>query len=138
MRWRIRMITAGIVFGCLLGCGSATVSKDGTAGALWFGTETVGDICVVAHRRDGVRFQQVGFGTTDQSGFFNLLKIGGQDPLLLEPGDYVFTLESVGPQIDFPTVYLQPELTPLKVAWSTGMTMLDLQAPEQLIAALTW
>lgn len=122
---------------CLSGCGSApAVSREGSHGLLTFGPQTLGDICVVVHRKEGTGFQQQGFGTTDQAGFFHLLKDGGQEPLVLEPGDYSFTLESVGPQIVFPAPYLKPETSPLCVTWTAEMTSLDLQAPEELLAKL--
>lgn len=122
---------------CLSGCGSTpSVSREGSNGLLTFGAQTLGDICVVVHRKEGTGFQQQGFGTTDRAGFFHLLRDGGQEPLVLEPGDYSFTLESVGPQIVFPAPYLKPETSPLKVTWTAELTTLDLQAPEELLAKL--
>ena len=120
----------------LFGCSEPTVSKAGSTGALKFGTQTLGDICVVVHKPDGTAFQQLGFGTTDVDGNFFLLKTGGEEALVLEPGDYTFTLEPVGPQIAFPPIYLQPEKSPLKTTWTTDMTSLDLNAPEELLKNL--
>ena len=130
-----RIITLILVSG-LLGCSEPTVSKDGSIGTLKFGTQTLGDICVVVHKKEGSAFQQLGFGTTDGTGMFFLLKTGGQEALILEPGDYTFTLEPVGPQIAFPPVYLQPEKSPLKSTWTADMTSLDLNAPEELLKNL--
>ena len=130
-----RFITL-ILVGSLLGCSEPTVSKDGSIGTLKFGTQTLGDICVVVHKKEGSAFQQLGFGTTDGTGMFFLLKTGGQEALILEPGDYTFTLEPVGPQISFPPVYLQPEKSPLKSTWTADMTSLDLNAPEELLKNL--
>ncbi len=122
---------------CLSGCGSApAVSRDGSHGLLTFGPQTLGDICVVVHHKKGAGFRQLGFGTTNQAGFFHLLKDGGQEPLILEPGEYSFTLESVGPQIVFPAPYLKPTTSPLKVTWTAEMKSLDLQAPAGLLAKL--
>lgn len=120
----------------LFGCSEPTVSKDGSIGTLKFGAQTLGDICVVVHKQDGTAFQQLGFGTTDGTGKFFLLKTGGQEALILEPGDYSFTLEPVGPQIAFPTIYLQPEKSPLKTNWTADKTSLDLNAPEELLKNL--
>jgi len=120
----------------LFGCSEPTVSKDGSTGALKFGTQALGDICVVVHKKEGATFQQLGFGTTDGTGNFFLLKTGGQEALILEPGDYFFTLEPVGPQIAFPAIYLQPEKSPLKITWTADMTSLDLKAPEELLENL--
>ena len=130
-----RFITL-ILVSSLLGCSEPTVSKDGSIGTLKFGTQTLGDICVVVHKKEGSAFQQLGFGTTDGTGMFFLLKTGGQEALILEPGDYSFTLEPVGPQIAFPPVYLQPEKSPLKSTWTADMTSLDLNAPEELLKNL--
>jgi hypothetical protein len=130
-----RFITL-ILVGSLLGCSEPTVSKDGSIGTLKFGTQTLGDICVVVHKKEDSAFQQLGFGTTDGTGMFFLLKTGGQEALILEPGDYTFTLEPVGPQIAFPPVYLQPEKSPLKSTWTADMTSLDLNAPEELLKNL--
>ena len=130
-----RFITL-ILVSSLLGCSEPTVSKDGSIGTLKFGTQTLGDICVVVHKKEGSAFQQLGFGTTDGTGMFFLLKTGGQEALILEPGEYTFTLEPVGPQIAFPPVYLQPEKSPLKSTWTADMTSLDLNAPEELLKNL--
>ena len=130
-----RFITL-ILVSSLLGCSEPTVSKDGSVGTLKFGTQTLGHICVVVHKKEGSAFQQLGFGTTDGTGMFFLLKTGGQEALILEPGDYTFTLEPVGPQIAFPPVYLQPEKSPLKSTWTADMTSLDLNAPEELLKNL--
>ncbi|MFO1004274.1 MAG: hypothetical protein U0936_28480 [Planctomycetaceae bacterium] len=130
------IILSLILTNSLFGCSAPTVSKDGSTGALKFGTQTLGDICVVVHKQDGSAFQQLGFGTTDGAGKFFLLKSGGQEALILEPGDYSFTLEPVGPQIAFPPIYLQPEKSPLKTTWTADMTSLDLNAPEELLKNL--
>jgi hypothetical protein len=136
MNIRIRIICVGILIGCLLGCSTPTVSKAGSSGSLWFGGQTLSDICVVVHRKVDSSFQQIGFGTTDQTGFFHLLRPDGQEPLTLVPGDYSFTLESLGPQIVFPDIYLKPETTPLTATWASDTTSLDLKAPEELLANL--
>jgi hypothetical protein len=90
----------------------------------------------VVHRKEGAAFQQLGFGTTDGVGKFFLVKTGGQEALMLEPGEYSVTLEPVGPQIAFPPIYLQPEKSPLKSTWNADMTSLDLNAPEELLKNL--
>ncbi len=132
----IRIFTVGVLIGGLSGCGSTAISRDGSSGSLLFGTQTLSDICVVVHRKQGSEFQSPGFGITDHTGSFNLVATGGQEALILEPGEYCFTLESLGPQIVFPASYLKPETTPLKVNWSAEMTSLDLEAPEDLLAKL--
>lgn len=129
-----RFTILSVVLVCTLhGCSEPTVSQDGSIGTLHFGTQTLGDICVVVHKTDGTTFQQAGFGTTDGTGKFFLVKSDGQEALILEPGDYSFTLEPVGPQISFPAVYLQPAKSPLKTTWTADMKTLDLNAPEELL-----
>jgi hypothetical protein len=132
-----RLIPLSLVLsGILFGCSEPTVSTDGSVGTLRFGTQTLGDICVVVHKKEGAAFQQLGFGTTDGVGKFFLVKTGGQEALMLEPGEYSVTLEPVGPQIAFPPIYLQPEKSPLKSTWNADMTSLDLNAPEELLKNL--
>ena len=131
-----KVLTIGILFGSFFGCSTPAVSKEGTSGSLWFGSQTLSDICVVVHQKGGAAFLSAGFGTTNHEGFFYLVKTGGQEPLILEPGEYSFTLESLGPQIVFPSSYLKPETSPLKVTWSSEMTILDLKAPEELLMKL--
>ena len=132
-----RFITLSLVLvSSLLGCSEPTVSKDGSVGTLKFGSQMLGDICVVVHKKNGNAFQQLGFGTTDGAGMFFLLKSGGQEALVLEPGEYSFTLEPVGPQITFPPAYLLPEKSPLNATWTADMKSLELNAPEELLKAL--
>lgn len=131
-----KLILIGILIGCLFGCSSPAVSKEGSPGTLWFGGQTLSDICLVVYRREGSLFVQAGFGTTDHAGYFHLLTVDGQTPLILEPGDYSFTLESLGPQIVFPDIYLKPETTPLTMTWTADSKSLDLIAPEELLANL--
>ena len=78
-------------------------------------------------------FQPIGFGNTAVDGSFLLYTPGADGPLWLEPGDYVFTLESLGPPVQFPDVYVNAETSPLKVTWSREMQTLALKAPESLI-----
>jgi hypothetical protein len=130
------LITAAFLTGVVAGCSSPAISTDGSPGTLLFGTAAVGDICVVVHRRQGSAFQSPGFGNTDQQGAFHLLQTGGQEALVLEPGEYCFTLESLGPPMVFPVVYRKPDTTPLKVNWTADMKSLDLKAPEELLARL--
>ena len=136
MKNRICVFNLGILIGGLIGCGSATTIEGGSPGFLWFGSEMLSGICVVAHHSDGASFHPVGYGTTNNAGHFKLLTPDGQSALHLEPGEYSFTLESVGPPVQFPEEFLRAETTPLKVTWTNEMSSLDLVAPQELIAAL--
>ncbi len=119
----------------MLGCDSATVpAKGGTSGTLKFGADVTSDIVVTVHQSIGGQFSPVGFGTTIQDGSFILYNAGATEPFWLEPSDYVFTLESIGPPVRFPKEYLSPKTTPLKVTWTAEMKSVDLEAPQKLIA----
>ena len=85
---------------CLVGCGSATVpALGGTSGSLRFGAAVTSDIVVTVHQQNGGEFSVIGFGTTIQDGSFVLYKPGATEPLWLVPGEYAFTLESIGPPV---------------------------------------
>lgn len=135
LKFRLRLLLTAISLHCLVGCGSATVpAEGGTTGSLKFGPEVTSDIVVTVHQQNGGQFSAIGFGTTIQDGSFILYKTGATEPLWLEPGDYVFTLESIGPLVQFPDEYLEPKATPLKITWTADMKSADLEAPQELIA----
>ncbi len=137
MNSRSRIASLVFAIATLIGCSQNAADQDGgTIGILRFGTETVGDICVVVHKQEASGFQQIGYGTTLASGTFSLVTIGGAEPLVLEPGEYAFTLESLGPQIPFPAEFLSPEKSPLKTTWGDESSLIDLEAPEKLISGL--
>ena len=118
----------------LTGCSDAPApATGGTPGTLTFGDGVTSDINITVHRNSAGSFQSVGFGLTDVDGKFILYQTGATGPLWLEPGDYVFTLESVGPSIKFPKEYLSPQLTPLTLNWTTDSKSADLSVPQKLL-----
>jgi hypothetical protein len=130
----LKFITPMLIAGFLGGCSGATSpAKGGTAGALMFGPEVTSDILVTVYQKNDTGFQSIGFGTTAVNGSFILYNTGATEPLWLEPGDYKFTLESIGPPVRFPAPYTTPESSPLHVNWNSDMTSLVLQAPENLL-----
>ena len=44
------------------------------------------------------------------------------------------TLESIGPSLQLPDAYKKPELSPLKITWTSDMKSVDLEVPEKLLA----
>ena len=131
---KLKLIIAILIAGFLCGCsGSRSPAKGGTAGALMFGPEVTSDILVTVYKKNDNGFQSIGFGTMAVNGSFILYNNGATEPLWLEPGDYKFTLESIGPPIKFPAPYLKPESSPLHVNWNSDMTSLVLQAPGNLL-----
>ena len=118
----------------LTGCSDApALATGGTPGTLTFGDGVTSDINITVHRDSAGSFQPIGFGLTDVDGKFILYQTGAAGPLWLEPGDHVFTLESVGPSIKFPKEYLSPQSTPLKLNWTAESKSADLSVPQKLL-----
>lgn len=130
-------IILGVLLACIAGCQQRSAEiTGGTPGTLRFGSQTIGDLVVVLHRGSSTSFEQVGFGRTNDAGEFQLVVQGKEEPLKLPPGDYVVTLESLGPPIAFPKEYVLTDKAVLKVSWTDSSVQLDLQAPEALLAPL--
>lgn len=118
------------------GCSDAPApTTGGTPGTLAFGDGVTSDINIAVHRSSAGSFQPIGFGLTDIEGKFILYQTGAAGPLWLKPGDYVFTLESVGPSIAFPKEYLSPQTTPLKLSWTASSKSADLKVSQKLLGS---
>lgn len=134
MMFRLRFLLMVISLDCLAGCGSATVpAEGGTSGTLKFGADAISDIVVTVHQGNSGQLIPIGFGTTMQDGSFFLYQTGATGPSWLEPGDYVFTRESIGRPVQFPDEFLEPGATPLKFTWTADMKSADSEAPHELI-----
>jgi hypothetical protein len=130
----IRCLIISVVPAILAGCGGgSSPAKGGTPGTLAFGANVSSDIRVTIHRRASGGFEVLGFANTAADGTFVLYNSGATEPLWLEPGNYAFTLESIGPPIEFPKEFTQPESTPLKVKWESDMSSIRLDAPPELL-----
>ena len=130
----IRVLLLAVVLVALPGCGGGpSPSKGGTPGKLTFGSNVSSDIKVTIHRNAASGFEELGFANTAADGSFVLYNLGATEPLWLEPGDYAFTLESIGPPVEFPEEFVKPESTPLKVTWTSDMTSVSLDAPPELL-----
>lgn len=131
----LRYFILAIVLTGLAGCGNATPGiAGGTAGKLSFGNDVSSDIRITVYEAQAGSFRPIGFGNSAADGSFVLYSPAADEPLWLQPGDYAFTLESLGPPVQFPDEYLNAETSPLKVTWSVEMPTLELKAPEELIA----
>lgn len=73
----------------------------------------------------------IGFGATNHEGKFRLVSPKGEGPLWLSPGDYVFTLQSLGPvPPPLSAAYASASKTPLKATWKASDLSLDLKLPK--------
>lgn len=111
----------------LSGCGTAAISG-GTTGSLSSAGNALGDIQITAYQNERGNVQQVGFAVTAADGTFALVRNGAAGALNLEPGEYCFTLESVGAPVVIPDEYLHADKTPLKLNWASG-SKLDFEIP---------
>lgn len=124
------LLFAFFLTGCENGPEPAT---GGTQGVLKFGSSVTSDMVVHVFQKQRSAFQEIGFGNTSADGTFVLYSPGAKEPLFLTPGEFAFTLESVGPTVKMPKEFLKPESTPLKVTWTEGMPSLILEAPEGIL-----
>ncbi len=118
---------------CLLfqaGCEpSPSLVEGGTAGSLMAGETPVPDVEVKIYAVGDST--PLGFGATNHEGKFRLVSPKGEGPLWLTPGDYVFTLESLGPvPPPLPAAYTNASKSPLKATWKEGDLALDLKIPK--------
>jgi len=131
-RWRLFNALLSLLY--IIGCsGSPAPAKGGTPGTLTFADGVTSDINVTVNQAIDGGFQQTGFGTTGLEGAFVLYQMGAAGPLWLEPGDYVFTLESIGPPITFPKEDRSPQTTPLKITWNADSKSVDLTVPQKML-----
>lgn len=118
---------------CLLfqvGCGqNPGLVEGGTAGSLVAGETPVPDVEVKFYALGSST--PMGFGATNHEGKFRLVLPKGEGPLWLSPGDYVFTLESLGPAPPpLLPAYSSASKSPLKATWKAGDQSLDLKIPK--------
>lgn len=112
------------------GCGPTPIAG-GTPGVVHVAGGTLADVQVHLHRLEGGLPARVGSGVTNVRGEFDCIRADGSGPLRLEPGDYVFTLESVGPTpLLWPPEYTDASKTPLKKTWAAADTRLEVHVPE--------
>jgi len=123
----VLLIASAALFGC--GTGGVNPVTGGTPGILHSGSDALSEIQITIHQMEGGTANAVGFAVTGSDGSFELVTNGAQGPLILNPGEYCCTLESVGAPVVIPADYAAPGSTPLKVAWSGTDERLDLNIP---------
>lgn len=100
----------------------------GTRGVLRRAGTGLREVQIHVHR-DGEP-TPIGFGISTEGGTFELYQPGARGPLHLAPGDYAFTLESVGPEpIPLPRETGDPQRTPLRKSWTDTDVSLELNLP---------
>ncbi|MFI4875083.1 MAG: hypothetical protein ACIALR_07090 [Blastopirellula sp. JB062] len=109
------------------GCGPRPV-VGGTAGKLSTGGNPLSEMQVNVYRADRSNEAPLGFGVTAADGSFELMRPAAAGPLTLEPGQYRFTVESIGSPIRLPKKYSDAEKSPLTVDWQADQP-LSLQIP---------
>ena len=127
MRYIALFIVCSQLF--LSGCGTER-SHDvgGTAGSLVAGELPLPDFEIKVYKTSST--VPLGLGTTGKDGKFQLMQPKGEGPLWLEPGDYAFTLESLGPASPpMSPTYTNASKTPLKVSWKVDDKSLSLKIP---------
>ncbi len=113
----------------LSGCGAMpTQVVGGTAGSLTAGELPIPDFEIKVYKAGST--VPLGLGTTGKDGTFQLMEPKGGSPLWLAPGEYVFTLESLGPvPPPLSPAYMNATKTPLKVNRKAADQSLELKIP---------
>lgn len=125
-----RAWTAWVAAGVLLiaGCGPGP-TKGGTAGRILAGGQPLSEVQVTVHRIEAGTSQPLGFGVPRADGSFQLVTTDASGPLLLAPGEYRCTIESIGAPVAIPATYQSADATPLHVQWSSDSRELTLEVP---------
>lgn len=110
------------------GCGTKGVTG-GTKGLLHTGSAMMSELQITVHLVEGSTTQPIGFGVTDSNGEFELVTNGAKGPLRLSPGEYRFTLESIGAPFVLPKEFTHADTTPLKLSWSADDKTIDFELP---------
>ena len=123
-----RPIVKAFILLTMFGCSSsARVSPGGTPGSLHDGDKPIGEVKVTVYEVNGTTFEPIGFAVARSDGRFELITMEMTGALQLQQGEYCCTLESVGDPVAIPKEFAKPETTPLKVEWSEGDSLLDLE-----------
>ncbi|MCA9130487.1 MAG: carboxypeptidase regulatory-like domain-containing protein [Planctomycetales bacterium] len=67
-------------------------------------------------------------GFTQNNGQFELVSLDGAEPVLLSPGEYRWTLQTVGAEVDIPKRLTDPASSDLAVEWNEDNEIV-LEAP---------
>lgn len=131
-RIEIWPIVGSLFLGLLtVGCCRPRPTAGGTQGVIHCGGRALDSVQVRIHRREGAELHEIGFGVSGADGRFQLVLESARGPLWLEPGEYTFTLESIGPVLlEWPDEMRDPAQSPLGCEWSATDDSLDLDVPE--------
>jgi len=115
----------------VVGCDRPRATPGGTQGTIHCEGVALDSVQVNVFRREGAAFRAMGFGVSGTDGRFQLVRQNADGPLWLEPGDYTFTLESVGPvPLHWSAHFQDPGTSSLRCSWSATDESLDLDVPE--------
>jgi hypothetical protein len=122
---------ATLAAAALAGCGQPQEIAGGTPGRVHVDGRPLGDVHVSVYAADAAAAAPLGYGISNEQGRFELRQQEPPAPLRLAPGDYRFTVESVGDVVfDWPPPLADPQRTPLRHDWSGEDQELDLALPE--------
>lgn len=111
------------------GCGGRG-TRGGTRGSLRSDRGILPDVEVTVYSGLPEQRVQRGSGVSTGDGTFSLHQPDGKAPLWLEPGEYAFTVQSVGPDpMVFPSEYNDPRRTPLLHTLTGTSDSVDLVLP---------
>lgn len=112
----------------MTGCGGPKPVTGGTRGLLHVRNGAVTDIQVAVYRAGSD--EPFGVGVSGGDGWFELRNRSASEAVLLQPGEYRITFESIGPvALRIPSEYGRPETTPLNLTWSAEQQVLELELP---------
>lgn len=97
------------------GCTKDDSVRGGTTGRVTMGGEPFPEIQVTVFRGEPNDALKLGFGVTGMDGRVELLAEEATGPLWLIPGEYLVTVESIGPTLAIPRDCLDVKRTPLRL-----------------------
>lgn len=101
------------------GCTKDGSVRGGTTGRVTVGGEPFPEIQVTVFRGEPKDALKLGFGVTGMDGRVELLAEEATGPLWLIPGEYLVTVESIGPTLAIPRDCLDVKRTPLRMTIGT-------------------
>jgi hypothetical protein len=126
---RLEIAVLLVLTASLSGCGGVKPVTGGTPGLLHSGSTLLSDTQVTVHKIEGGVSTSIGFGVAGPDGSFELVTNEAKGPLRLAPGQYRYTLESVGTAVVIPKEYTSADTTPLVLPWSADDSRIDLDIP---------
>lgn len=113
------------------GCGGPAEVPGGTTGFLYANGQPLPDVLVAVYQDTPPITEPLGVGITGADGRFQLRTREPVAPLTLDPGDYRFTIESMGEiYLIWPSEYADPSKTPLTRSVSSSHEELEINVPK--------